>query len=40
MMSFQEWLDFRFYPGFDASGLSDEEWYELEDEYHIEEEVE
>ena len=32
-MSFREWLDKTFYPGFDASGLSDEEYYELEDAY-------
>jgi len=34
-MSFKEWLDFTFYPGFSvaASELSDEEYYELEDAY-------
>lgn len=34
-MSFREWLDFTYYPGFyeAASGLSDEEYYELEDAY-------
>lgn len=30
---FQEWLNEKFYEGFDPSGLSDEEYYELEDEY-------
>ena len=33
-MTFQEWLDLNFYPGFDASGLSNEEYYELEDAYN------
>ncbi len=28
-MSFQEWLDKTYYEGFDPSGLSDEEYYEL-----------
>lgn len=32
-MTFREWLDETFYPGFDADGLSDEEYYELEDAY-------
>lgn len=32
-MTFQEWLDKQYYEGFDASGLSDEEYYELEDAY-------
>lgn len=32
-LSFQEWLDWVYYEGFDPSGLSDEEYYELEDEY-------
>lgn len=32
--SFREWLDFNFYPGFDISGLTDEELYRLEDEYY------
>ena len=36
-MSFQEWLDKTYYPGFDASGLSDDEYYELEDTYNAEE---
>ena len=35
-MTFREWLDETFYPGFDASGLSDEEYFELEDEYYKE----
>ena len=30
-MTFREWLDETFYPDFDPSGLSDEEYYELED---------
>lgn len=33
MMSFREWLDFTYYEGFDPSGLSDEEYWELEDNY-------
>ena len=32
-MSFREWLDENYYPGFDPSGLSDEEYWELEDMY-------
>ena len=34
-MSFEEYLDFTRYPGFSecTSDLSDEEFYELEDEY-------
>lgn len=35
-MSFKEWLDFTYYPGFSeaaSGGLSDEEYYELEDAY-------
>lgn len=34
-MTFNEWLDFTRYEGFSeqVSGLSDEEYYELEDEY-------
>lgn len=35
-MTFQEWLDHMFYEGFDASGLSDEEYYALEDQYNQE----
>ena len=35
-MTFREWLDFNFYPDFDASGLSDEEFYELEEDYQNE----
>jgi len=38
--TFREWLDNKFYPGFDASGLSDEEYYELEDEYNAEKKIE
>ena len=36
-MSFNEWLDFKYYPGFSesASELSDDEYYELEDEYYM-----
>lgn len=33
-MSFREWLDYNFYEGFDTSGLSDEEYYELEDAWN------
>lgn len=33
-MTFQEWLDYQFYPGFDVGGLTDEEYYELEDAYN------
>ena len=33
-MSFNEWLDWTYYEGFDPSGLSDEEYYELEDQYN------
>lgn len=36
-MTFREWLDLTFYPGFDASGLTDAEYYELEDLYEEEE---
>ena len=34
-MNFREWLDFMYYSGFSdaVSGLSDEEYYELEDAY-------
>ena len=35
-MTSQEWLDFNFYPGFDATGLTDEEFYELEEDYYNE----
>lgn len=35
-MSFLEWLETVFYPDFDPSGLSDEEYYELEDQYNRE----
>ena len=33
-LSFQEWLDWEYYEGFDPSGLSDDEYYELEDAYY------
>ena len=32
-MTFREWLDFNFYPEFEPSGLSDEEFYEMEEDY-------
>lgn len=35
-MTFQEWLNKTYYEGFDASGLSDDEYYELEDAYRRE----
>ena len=34
--SFEEWLSFYYYEGFDANGLTDEEYYELEDAYNKE----
>ena len=37
-MSFHEWLDKTYYEGFDPSGLSDEEYYELEDQFYAEQE--
>ena len=41
-MTFMEWLDFTFYPGFyeAATGLTDDEYYDLEDAYnqYVEEE--
>lgn len=39
-MSFREWLDRTFYPGFDVSGLTDDEYYDLEDRYNAEREDE
>ncbi len=33
-MTFREWLNYYYYEGFDPSGLSDEEYYELEDAYN------
>ena len=33
MLTFQEWLDYTYYEGFDTSDLTDEEYYELEDLY-------
>lgn len=35
-MTFREWLDRNFYEGFDIYGLSDDEYYELEDAYEKE----
>lgn len=35
-ISFREWLDSAYYPGFDTSGLSDDEFFELEDQYREE----
>lgn len=32
-MTFREWLDITFYPGFDASGLNDQQYWDLEDLY-------
>ena len=34
MMNFREWLDFTYYVGFDVSGLSDEQFWALEDDYN------
>lgn len=31
--TFEEWLAYYYYEGFDVSGLTDEEYYELEDLY-------
>lgn len=39
-MTFREWLDITFYPGFDASGLNDQQYYDLEDMYNQYEEEE
>lgn len=36
LAEFQAWLDKEFYPGFDPSDLSDEEYYELEDMWQAE----
>ena len=36
-MSFEEWLNREYYEGFDPSGLSDEEYYELEDAWRASE---
>ena len=33
-MTFLEWCEITFYPGFDPSGLTDDEYYELEDLYN------
>lgn len=32
-MTFRQWLDFKFYPGFDVDSLTDEEYFDLEDEW-------
>ena len=37
-MSFREWVDENLYPGFDLSGLTDDEFYELEDRYYADRE--
>ena len=37
-LTFREWLDKNFYPGFDVCSLSDEEYYELEDKWRSENE--
>jgi hypothetical protein len=39
-MTFREWLDITFYPGFDASGLDDQQYWDLEDLYNQYEEEE
>lgn len=41
-MTFQEWCDFTFYPGFyeATSGLTDDEYFDLEDLYNQYEEEE
>ena len=33
-MTFREWFDYNYGIGFDPSGLSDEEYMELEDRYY------
>lgn len=33
IITFREWCDANFYEDFDLSGLSDEEYYDLEDQY-------
>ena len=33
-MTFREWLDLTYYPDFDPSGLTDEEYYDLEDRFN------
>lgn len=37
-LTFREWLDFKFYKGFDVTGLSDEEYMDLEDQWRSENE--
>ena len=39
-MTFRDWLNKTFYEDFDASGLTDEEYHELEDLYYAEMEKE
>ena len=39
-MTFRDWLDTTYYPGFDPSGLSDDEYWELEDRYYADKEDE
>lgn len=34
--TFKEWVENLYYPGFDLSGLTDEEYWELEDQYREE----
>lgn len=38
--TFNEWLEDVFYKGFDPSGLSDDEYYELEDAFYEERPIE
>ena len=35
-MTFRDWLNKTFYEGFDTTDLTDEEYYELEDQYRKE----
>lgn len=35
-MTFREWLEEYFYPGFDPDGLTDDQYYELEEIYEEE----
>lgn len=39
-MTFREWLDINYGNGFDPDGLSDEEFWELEDRYNADKEAE
>lgn len=34
MLTFREWLDAQYWPGFPVNDLTDEEYYELEDIYN------